>query len=371
MTRIIKKIEKILLENLGKLSFIISISSFGIKSQLISTIFLLIILNLAKKTNLMSFSTRIFKKFKNIIFKNNSNKEKDEEKDEEKDQEKYEDKHEDKDEHTEKKEQEENNNKKILDNLVKSETTIDKNNKIKNNIKLICTKIDQEELKKKIKINPYENDIKKLEKKYKASPNNHDFTVNINSSTCTIPIFNMRTYEGLDFHYNFLIHDFDTKKINNLIMCKDINKWMSTPSLSNEDLMDELVPLYFIKKKDGKTEVYEYLKIFIHRDNNDSKIAFTQKGDDYIIIKDDINKLIEKELIKDMLVDKHYTNYNLSNNNDVTSFLENLLSLFLIDEKFIGDKLQFDIENFNDNKRTYDFHFHTLHSDCSMFNTSI
>jgi len=154
-------------------------------------------------------------------------------------------------------------------------------------------------------------------------------------------------------------------------MCKDINKWMSTPSLSNEDLMDELIPLYFIIKKNGKTEVYEYLKIFIHKDNNDSKIAFTQKGDDYIIIKDDINKLIEKELIKDLLVDKHYTNYNLSNNNDVTTFLENLLSLFLIDEKFIGDKLHIDIENFNDNKRTYDFHFHTLHSDCSMFNTSI
>jgi hypothetical protein len=358
MPKIIKNIQNLLLENL---SFTIFSSSFIIKNQLIATIFFLIILNLIK----MSFNGIIFRKIKNILkFSTKKDEDEDDENKEIINIKKIDSKVVNKKVVNEKV----INEKEVNEEIINEKEVNEKSNAIKNNIKLILTKIDKEETSRNIKIDPC---IKNLEKQYNNYLENYDFTVNINSATCNIPIFNMRSYDELDFHYNFIIHDFDTKKINNLIMCKDINKWMSSPSLSNEDLKDELVPLYFIKKKDGKIEVYEYLKIFIYRDSNDSKTAFTQKGNDYLIIKDNIDKLIEKELIKDLLEDKDYTNYNLSNSSDVSVFLENLLSLFLINEKFVGDKLQIDIENIYDNKKTYDFHFHTLNTDCSMFNTSI
>jgi hypothetical protein len=43
-------------------------------------------------------------------------------------------------------------------------------------------------------------------------------------------------------------------------------------------------------------------------------------------IKNDIDKLIEKNLIKDLLLDKHYHNYNLSVHDGVSEFLTNFLS---------------------------------------------
>ena len=72
---------------------------------------------------------------------------------------------------------------------------------------------------------------------------------------------------------------------HNLIMCKDIHKWMTTSSLSNDDLSDELAPLYYIKKQNNITEVFEYLKIFIHSNNDGTKNAFVQKGVDYLKIE--------------------------------------------------------------------------------------
>jgi hypothetical protein len=49
-------------------------------------------------------------------------------------------------------------------------------------------------------------------------------------------------------------------------------------------------------------------KVFINS-NDDGKIAFIQKGNDYIIIEKYIDILIEKEIIQDLLSGKIYTNY--------------------------------------------------------------
>jgi hypothetical protein len=242
-----------------------------------------------------------------------------------------------------------------------------KNNKekTKNNIKLLIKKND------KSLSDPYLNDKLSLKKNYKNDTKNKHFNINVNSTICSIPIFNLRTYKDLDYHFNFIIHDYDTKKINNLIMCKDIHKWMSSSCISNEDLNDELVPIYFIKKENNVTDVYEYLKLFINTNDDQTKICFVQKGIDYLYIKDNIDELIEKDLIKDLLNGKNYVNYNLSVHEGVSDFLNKFLSLVLIPENFIGEQVNIDIENYYENKKTYEYHFNTVNSDINVFNTTL
>lgn len=245
---------------------------------------------------------------------------------------------------------------------------------IKNNIKMMCKKIDQEQnnLKKRVKFEgPYKNDVNSHERNYKVKPDEYDFNININESTCAMPIFHMRTHSDINFYYNFILHNFNPKKINDLIMCKDIHKFMSTSSLTSDDIADELAPVYFIKKDSCGTEVYEYLKIFIYTDEDNNKIGFCQKGNDYLYVKNDIDLLIANGLIGDLLMNKHYINYNLSVNDGVTEFLEKLLSLVLIPELLIGGDLKVDIENYYENARAFEYHYNTLNSTSNMFRTSI
>jgi flagellar biosynthesis GTPase FlhF len=242
----------------------------------------------------------------------------------------------------------------------------DKHQDIYNNIKLIHHKINENNKSK----DPYANNKNHIEKKYKDNYNSHEFIININSNTCSTPIFNLRSYNNLNYYYNFIIHDFEPTKINNLIMCKDIHKWMSTSSLTNEDLNDEFIPLFYIKKINNKIHIYEYLKIFIHTDSNETKSAFVQKGNDFPAIEDDINELIEKGFIKDLLDNKKYTNYNLSSHDGVCNFLDKFLSLVLIPEEYIGDNVYLDIENYVENKQTYEYFFNTINADLNVFNTT-
>jgi len=245
---------------------------------------------------------------------------------------------------------------------------------IKNNIKMMCKKIDQEQtnLKKRVKFEgPYRNDVNSHEQNYKVKPDEYDFNININESTCAMPIFHMRTNSNINFYYNFILHNFNPKKINDLIMCKDIHKFMSTSSLTSDDIPDELAPVYFIKKDSSGTEVYEYLKIFIYTDEDNNKIGFVQKGNDYLYVKNDIDLLVSNGLIGDLLMNKHYINYNLSVNDGVTEFLDKLLSLVLIPELLIGDNLKVDIENYYENSRAFEYHYNTLNSSSNMFRTSI
>ena len=249
--------------------------------------------------------------------------------------------------------------------------------KIFNTVKNIFKHINNDEeklqqpIKKEKSNDPYNNDKDLLDKQYNEPIKNHDFVLNVTSTTCGTPIFNLRTYKEIDFHFNFILHNFDTKKINNLIMCKDIHKWMTSSSLSEEDLSDELAPLYYIKKHNNETTVYEYLKIFIHSDKDGIKNAFVQKGTDYLAIEKDINELINKNLIKDLLINKHYNSYNLSIHDDVSDFLDKFLSLVLIPEELIGEKIHIDISNYYENKKTYEYNFNTVNSDVNIFNTTI
>ena len=198
--------------------------------------------------------------------------------------------------------------------------------------------------------------------------NDNIFVLNINQVNCGTPIFNLKTYKDLDYYYNFLIDNYDTKKINNLIMCRDIHKWMNTSSLSEDDLKNEHFPIYFVKKQNNIKEQYEYIKISIYTDKNNIKNVNVEKGSDYLIIENNIKELINKNLIKDLLIPGKY---NLSLRDDTYDYLDKFLSLLLIPEHLIGETMTIDIGNYNENKKKYEYNFNTINSDINLFNTSI
>ena len=223
--------------------------------------------------------------------------------------------------------------------------------------------------------NPYQTDIKNLHNKYISKEQDYNFELKVNQSLCSTPIFNLRTIKSLNFYWNFVIHNFDNKKLNNLIMCRDIHKWMDNSTLSNDDLEDDFCPIYYITKNNNSSNAeiitFEYLKVFIHTDKDGTKNAFIQKGLDYSKIERYINELIDNEIIKDLLSDSSYFNYNLSTHDGVTQFLDGLLSLILPPESTIGDTMILDVKHNCENKTAYEFMYNTLNIDSNTFNTTI
>lgn len=230
------------------------------------------------------------------------------------------------------------------------------------------------EVKKIKKSNiPYNNDSKKLHHSYNKESENKDFKLHVNHGILTTPIFNLRTFKDLDFYYNFYAVGLDVNHWNNLIMVNDLHKWMNTSSLSNEDLEDKFIPILFIEKKNDSEniKISEYLKIFVKTDNHGVKTAFCQKGNEFQSIKKHINILIEKHLIKDLLVDDEYYVYNLSEHHSLSNFLENLLSLILIPKNLLGEEISIDISHHCENLKTYEYFFNSLSGECNLFQTSI
>ena len=223
--------------------------------------------------------------------------------------------------------------------------------------------------------NPYQTDIKNLHNKYISKDQNYNFELKVNQSLCSTPIFNLRTIKSLNFYWNFVIHNFDNKKLNNLIMCRDIHKWMDNSTLSNDDLEDDFCPIYYITKSNNSSNAeiitFEYLKVFIHTDKDGTKNSFIQKGLDYAKIEKYVNELIDNEIIKDLLCDSNYFNYNLSTHDGVTQFLDGLLSLILPPESTIGDTMILDVKHNCENKIAYEFMYNTLNIDSNTFNTTI
>jgi len=223
--------------------------------------------------------------------------------------------------------------------------------------------------------NPYQTDIKNLHNKYISKDQDYNFELKVNQSLRSTPIFNLRTIKSLNFYWNFVIHNFDNKKLNNLIMCRDIHKWMDNSTLSNDDLEDDFCPIYYVTKNNNTANAeiitFEYLKVFIHSDKDGTKNAFIQKGLDFPKIEKYINELIDNEIIKDLLCDSNYFNYNLSTHDGVTQFLDGLLSLILPPESTIGDTMILDVKHNCENKTAYEFMYNTLNVESASFNTTI
>ena len=200
------------------------------------------------------------------------------------------------------------------------------------------------------------------------------FRMKVNENNKNMPIFNLRSSDKIDFFWNFHLHNTDNTKINNLILCRDINQWMNNSSISNEDLENQCYPFYIIirdRKSNNEIMIFEAYKIFVYSDEELNKQAFIVKGDNYKTVEEILNILINLGYIKDLLNGKEYESYNLSGHNSVNLFLNNLLSHFLPYESQEGEIINIDLKQFNENKTTFDYFYHTNMIDNDMFNTNI
>ena len=203
---------------------------------------------------------------------------------------------------------------------------------------------------------------------------NKYFKLKINENNKNLPLFNLRTSNKIDFYWNFHLHNSDTKKINNLILCRDINQWMNNSSISDDDLENQCYPFYIIirdRKSNDEIMIFEIYKIFIYSDENSNKQAFVIKGDNYKTAEEILNILFELNYIKNLLNGKEYESYNLSVHDTVTLFLNNLLSHFLPYDAENNESINIDLKQLNENKNTFEYFYHTNTLDNDMFNTNI
>ena len=219
----------------------------------------------------------------------------------------------------------------------------------------------------------YPNKISKLSNEYNKSDDNI-FKLKVNNNNKNIPLFNLRSSDNIDFYWNFHLHNAGNSKINSLILCRDIHQWMNNSSLSDEDLEDQCYPIYIIlkdHKTDNEIMIFEAYKIFVYPNENGNKHAFITKGDNYKTIEEILNILIEKKYIHDLLNTKEYESYNLTSHDSVCLFLNNLLSHFLPSESQEGEVIKIDLDQYNENKNTFDYFYHTNNMDSDLFNTNI
>ena len=220
----------------------------------------------------------------------------------------------------------------------------------------------------------YPNNIEDLSSEYNRKKKDYLFKLKVNDNNKNMPIFNLRSSDKIDFYWNFHLHNSDNSKINNLILCRDIHQWMNNSSISNEDLENQCYPFYIIirdRKTNNEIMIFEAYKIFVYPDENGNKQAFITKGDNYKTIEEILNILIELGYIKDLLNNKEYESYNLSGHNSVILFLNNLLSHFLPYESTNGEVINIDLKQFNENKTTFDYFYHTNLMESELFNTNI
>jgi hypothetical protein len=227
-------------------------------------------------------------------------------------------------------------------------------------------------INKNLKETNYPTNLNRLTKDY--SRKNTSFKLKINENNKNMPLFNLRTSDKIDFYWNFHLHNSDTKKINNLILCRDINQWMNNSSISDDDLENQCYPFYIIirdRKSNDEIMIFEVYKLFVYSDENSNKQAFVIKGDNYKTAEEILTILFELNYVKDLLNGKEYENYNLSVHDSVTLFLNNLLSHFLPYDAQNDESINIDLKQLNENKNTFEYFYHTNTLDNDMFNTNI
>jgi len=365
-----------LLYNLGKLMSILLIGNYDMKYILLLFIIVYIIYNYKWNEDDIS-------KITNFLFKTkkdsneNIDIEEEEDKDQNEDENQNEDKYQNENENENEDENESEKRNQGIYNKNKSKNDIEngfRHDNKRNSIYVKKTHSIVNPKCKDIKNNPYPNKIEYLKKKYNNSDENNEYTFKINENTCTTPFFHLRKYGDCPFFYNFRIADFGPEKISSLIMCRDIYKWMSSSSLSHDDLPDNYYPIYMVLKVEQTISIFEYLKFFVRTKENGTRIAFVQKGNHYLEIENYVADLLNRNVISDLLDGTEYITYKLDSSENVSSFLDRLLSLLTVSDKSIGSDITIDYEIIHENKRAFKYFFNSLNGgdiQSNSFNTTI
>jgi len=253
-------------------------------------------------------------------------------------------------------------------NINNSSTNINDKINISKNINKINVKVKNKPLIKNNNKKWHDCKINNLYKNYDVNTN-EDFKLVVSDTNKQLLVQNLRTYPNIDFYFKFYISEYDNKKINDLMMLKDIQSWMTNCTISNDDFKNTCIPVYIIVK-DHKTEneimVFEIYKMFFYEKEEGIKNCFISKGTNWAAVQEIISILHNFGYIKDILNGKDYDTYNLANNNELCTFLDNLLSVYMLSGSKKDDVVYLDMNENCDNKETFDYLYHTTNSDTNM-----
>ena len=253
-------------------------------------------------------------------------------------------------------------------NINNSSTNINDKINISKNINKINVKVKNKPLLKNNSDKWHDCKINNLYKNYDVNTN-EDFKLVVSDTNKQLLVQNLRTYPNIDFYFKFYISEYDNKKINDLMMLKDIQSWMTNCTISNDDFKNTCIPVYIIVK-DHKTEneimVFEIYKMFFYEKEEGIKNCFISKGTNWAAVQEIISILHNFGYIKDILNGKDYDTYNLANNNELCTFLDNLLSVYMLSGSKKDDVVYLDMNENCDNKETFDYLYNTANSDTNM-----
>jgi len=252
--------------------------------------------------------------------------------------------------------------------IANNNTNLQNKSNISKNITKINVKVKNKALIKNNNEKWHECKIDKLYKNYDVKIRD-DFKLIVSDSNKQLLIQNLRTYDNIDFYFKFHIAEYDSKKINDLMILKDIQSWMTNCTISNDDFKNICIPVYIIIK-DHKTEneimVFEIYKMFFIEKEEGIKNCFISKGANWAAVQEIMSILHNFGYVNDLLNGKDYDVYNLANNIELCSFLENLLSVYLLSNSKTSDVVYLDMNENVDNKETFDYLYHNTNSETNM-----
>ena len=254
---------------------------------------------------------------------------------------------------------------KNVDASTDSKSNILKKN-IESNIKKKNSKVINKQVDKFNNSTWYKNSKDKLLKNYYADEPNQDFELKVTEENKHLLIRNLRTYPNIDFYFKLHITDYNSKRLNQLIMLRDIQNWMCNSTITNEEFDNVAIPVYLIfkdHKSNSEIMIFEIYKMFFYEKEEGRKQCFVSKGEHYVAVEEILNILFRFNYVQNICNDKDYDTYDLSNSDELCDFLDKLLSGCTVQNSNKDDKVYLDMNQRVDNMETFEYFYEVLNGE--------
>ena len=254
---------------------------------------------------------------------------------------------------------------KNVDASTDSNSNILKKN-IASNIKKKDSKVINKQVDKFNNHTWYKNPKDKILKNYYDEEPTQDFELKVTDENKHLLVRNLRTYPNIDFYFKLHITDYNSKKLNQLIMLRDIQNWMCNSTITNEEFDNVAIPVYLIfkdHKSNSEIMIFEIYKMFFYEKEEGRKQCFVSKGEHYVAVEEILNILFRFNYVQNICNDKDYDTYDLSNSDELCDFLDKLLSGCTVQNSNKDDKVYLDMNQRVDNMETFEYFYEVLNGE--------
>jgi hypothetical protein len=212
----------------------------------------------------------------------------------------------------------------------------------------------------------YKNSKDKLLQNYYSDEPTHDYALKVTDENKHLLICNLRTYSNIDFYFKLHITDYNSKKLNQLIMLRDIQNWMCNSTITNEEFGNVAIPVYLIfkdHKSNSEIMIFEIYKMFFYEKEEGRKQCFVSKGEHYVAVEEILDILFRFNYVQNLCNGKDYDTYDLGNSEELCNFLDKLLSGCTLQNNNKDDKVYLDMNQKTDNIDTFEYFYEVLNGE--------